>query len=222
MKISFQNKSSYNCAPIDSNYTKTKEDLEKYMTKRSIAPFFANNGGKMEIECGDEMKFSKEYIQLSDEFSNCYYGHINGANNEYSCIENNISNYESRCCFIESSKQNNKTIIEDKRCYMIKEEYFNNGKNFNNYLLDELNVKSLEEIKNLNLTIKCKNYDTFYFISKNSKRKENETETKGLQNWIIATIIILIIIIILVAAFLIYRWKKRQSISMNKSPLISK
>jgi len=128
MKISYQNKTSYNCFPLESNYSENKEILEKYMTKRSLSPYFSILGGQMEIECGGDIKFIKEYEAFSDEFNICYNGHIIGANDEYSCIENNISIYERKCCFVESSKINNNTTIDDKRCYMIKEEYFNGQK----------------------------------------------------------------------------------------------
>ena len=220
MKISYQNNTSYNCFPIEIYYTQDKEILEKYMTNKSLASLFSTFEGQMEIECGGDMKFTKEYEKFSDEFNTCYYGHINGANDEYACIANNISIYERKCCFIESSKIKNKTIIEDKRCYMIKEEYFNGQKNLNNYLLDELNVKSLEEIKGINLTIKCKNYDTFYFGSETLEKKETETKTEGEKTWIAPIIIILVILIILVIVFFIYRWKKRQAISMNNNSLL--
>ncbi len=221
MKISYQNKTSYNCFPLESNYSENKEILEKYMTKRSLAPYFSILGGQMEIECGDDIKFIKEYEAFSDEFNICYNGHMIGANDEYSCIENNISIYERKCCFVESSKINNKTIIDDKRCYMIKEEYFNGQKNLNNYLMDELNVKNLKEIKDIKLKIKCKNYDTFYFISENLSKNEKETKTKGSKAWIVAIIVILAILIISVIGFLIYRWKKRKSISRKISLLQS-
>ena len=224
LKISYQNKTSYNCFPLENNYTKNKEALEEYMNKKSISSYFSTLGGQIEIECGDEIKYIKEYEKFSDEFNACYSGHINGANDEYTCIENNISNYERKCCFIESSKKDNNTIIEDKRCYMIKEEYFKEEKNLNNYLLDELNINNLEEIKDRNYTIKCKNYETFYFISKNYEKKEKETKNEeegGLSGTFIAFIIILIILVLLVAVFYLYRWKRRQSISANINSLIS-
>ena len=223
MEISFLNKTSYNCAPIESNFTKTKEDLEKYMTKRSLAPFFSNNGGMMKIDCGDEMNFTKEYMKLSDEFNNCYFGHINGAIDENDCIENNISTFERRCCFVESSKKNNGTINDDKRCHMIKDEYFSVEKSLNNYLLDEFNVKNLNEVRNINLTIKCKNY-SFHFISEDYSETETkiESEAKGLQGGIIAIIIISIIIFILIAAFLIYRWIRKKRSESNDITVMEK
>lgn len=221
MKISYQNRTSYNCFPLESNYTKNKEILEKYMTKRSLSPYLSNLGGQMEIECGGDIQFIKEYEAVNDEFNKCYNGHIFGTNDEYACIENNISIYERKCCFVESSKINNETIIDDKRCYMIKEEYFNGQKNLDNYLIDELNVKSLKEIKDIKLKIKCKNYETFYFISENLSKKETETKEEESNAWIVAIIVILVILIILVTGFLIYRWKRRQSISMKNTSWIS-
>ena len=69
--------------------------------------------------------------------------------------------------FLESSQlKNDGKIINDKRCYIIQDEYFTKEKNFNNYLLHESNIKSLDEIINTNITIKCKNYDRFFFQGK--------------------------------------------------------
>ena len=58
---------------------------------------------------------------------------------------------------------------------MIKDKYFTKDKNLSNYLLDESNVNYLDEIVNTNITINCKNYDTFFFKGpKQKKIKQNK------------------------------------------------
>ena len=105
---------------------------------------------------------------MSDEYLNCYKSHINGVDNENDCQKYDIPEKEkSKCCFLETLQQDNKgNIKKDKRCYIIHDEYFTKQKNLSNYLLDKFNLKSLDQIKNINLTIKCKNYDVFNYKSK--------------------------------------------------------
>ena len=112
------------------------------------------------------MKATENYEKFSDEYLSCYDSHKKGVNNENDCTKNEIPTKEgSKCCFLESYQiNNNGTIIDDKRWYIIQDEYFTKEKNFNNYLLDESNIKSLAQIININITtIKCKKYETFFF-----------------------------------------------------------
>ena len=213
MNISYENKFAYNCFPIEIKYTQNEEFLEEYMSKRSLANFFTTKGGQIEIECGNEIKFTKVYEKFSDEFNACYIGHINGVADESYCIENNISKYERKCCFIESSEKYYGEMKDDKRCYLIKDEYFNGTKNLTDYLLDEFNKKSLDQIKDTKIKIKCKNYDTFYFQSE--ENKENKKETSGIKAWLVVIIVIAAVFIILGIIFFIYRRKKKQSISID-------
>lgn len=209
MKISYENNMGYNCFPLEERYSKNKEVLEEYMSKKSLSYLLSINGGQMEIDCGDEIKHIENYEKLSDEFYSCYNGHINGVKNESDCIEINISEYERKCCFIETSEKFFGELKADKRCYLINDEYFNGTKNFYNYLLDKLNVKSLDKITDINVTINCKNYDTFYFQGRNS---EEDKEKSGLKPWIIAMIVIIVILIVIGIIFYIYRWKKKKDL----------
>ena len=208
MKISYQNKESYNCFPLEKKYIKTKETLDEYISQRSLAPFFSTLGGKVEIDCGENIQIEQKYEKLSDESNSCYNGHLNGVNNENDCINIEIPSKEkNKCCYIETSKlSNNNKIINDKRCYFIKDEYFLEGKNLSNYLIDEMNVKSLDEIENFNITINCKNYEIFTFQGKihfidekvteeeeNSDEKINQ-KSSLLKPWIFALLIIFLII----------------------------
>ena len=56
-------------------------------------------------------------------------------------------------------------------------------KKFNNYLLDDSNIKSLEKIINTNITIKFKNYDLFFFqgISKSFPIDETDDEQNEIK-----------------------------------------
>ena len=67
------------------------------------------------------MKAAKNYEKFSDEYLSCYDSHKKGVNNENDCTKNEIPTKEgSKCCFLESSQiNNNGTIIDDKRCYII-------------------------------------------------------------------------------------------------------
>ena len=167
-KIIDENKSSYNCFTLESKYATNKEEFKEYISNRSLAFLFTDTGGQMEIECPNNMKLTEIYEKYSDEYLNCYNSYMKGVENENDCTKNNIPSEEgSKCCFLESSQlKNDGKIINDKRCYIIQDEYFTKEKNFNNYLLHESNIKSLDEIINTNITIKCKNYDRFFFQGK--------------------------------------------------------
>jgi len=168
MKVTFENNSFNNCFPLESKYTTSQEVFNEYIFKSNYAFLFGETGGKLEIECPNDMKIIKNYEKLSEEYTSCYNGHMKGVQEENDCTKNELPAKEGgKCCFLESSQINdNGKVIGDKRCYMIQDEYFKKDKNFNDYLLDWSNIQRLDEIVNTNITIKCKNFDTFFFTSK--------------------------------------------------------
>ena len=184
MKIMDENNSTYSCFTLENKYSTNQQEFKEYLSNRSLAFLFTDIGGQMTIECPNNMKLTENYEKFSDEYLSCYNSYIKGVKNENDCTKNNIPSEEgSKCCFLETSQlKNNGKIINDKRCYIIQDEYFTK-KNFNNYLLDESNIKSLDEIINTNVTIKCKNYDTFFFQGKSkdiqllSPPKETDVKT---------------------------------------------
>ena len=162
MKITFNQESSYNCFALETKYAKNKETLNEYISSNNISFLFTSMGGKVDIDCGFNFTVSETYNKLSDDYLNCYNNHINSIENEYNCTLNDIP--DNKCCFVQTStKKANGKIINDKRCYIIQNEYFTKNKNLNNYLLDESN-NNLNEYNNTNITIKCKNYDIFFFL----------------------------------------------------------
>ena len=164
MKITFNQESTYSCLALEKKYTSSQEVLNEYISKNNISLLFASVGGKMEIDCGNKLKISENYKKLSNEYLNCYNNHIKGIDNENNCTKNDIpSNEGSKCCFVETSTKNdNGNIVNDKRCYIIQDKYFTKNKNLNNYLLDESN-NNLDEYSHTNISITCKNYDTFFY-----------------------------------------------------------
>ena len=178
MKVVFKGNHSYNCFALEREYSENKKILDEYIANISLASFFGLDGGQIEIECGQDMISTQKYEKFSDEFINCYKGHLKGVENETECLNNNIPGDEvSKCCFIETSQINNGTKINDKRCYIIQDEYFSKNKTFNDYLLDQSQAEKLDQIKNINITISSKNYETFYFIG-----KSNDEETSSFSN----------------------------------------
>ena len=238
MKITFNQDSTYSCLALEKKYTISQEVLNEYMSKKNLSFLFASVGGKMEIDCGNKLKISENYKKLSSEYLNCYNNHIKGIDNENNCTQNDIPASErSKCCFVETStKSDNGNIINDKRCYVIQDEYFTKNKNLNNYLLDESN-NNLDEYSNTNITISCKNYDTFFFsgFDKTIKSYRNsdiveETESidtsgdiisssnSGLKPWAIILIILGGIIFIGTIIFIVlccFRKKKNESGKKN-------
>lgn len=179
MKIVFGTNVSYNCFALETEYTNNKTIFEEYLANRSLAPLFTSIGGEMEIDCGEEMKSTQEYEKLSDEYLNCFKSHVNGVDSPSDCHMYDIPEKESsKCCYLEiEQKHNNGSNIIDKRCYIIHNEYFTKEKNFNNYLLDKANLESLDQLKNISITINCKNYDVFYF--KDTKSSSNDDNTRN-------------------------------------------
>ena len=220
MKLSYEQKTSYNCFLLENKYSTSQELLNDYISKRSIAFLFRNTGGKIEVECPNEMKMTENYEKISDEYLTCYNNHMKGVNNENDCDKIDIPTKEgSKCCFLESSKKiNDGKMIDDKRCYIIQDEYFKKDKNFNNYLIDESNIKSLDQIMDTNITIKCKNYDTFFFqggsTTENNDDEENKSKKSKLKAWVIVLIILGCLIIVAgigIAIFIYIKKRKKQN-----------
>ena len=243
MTITFNQESNYSCLALEKKYTTSQEVLNEYISKKNISFLFASVGGKMEIDCGNKLKIRENYKKLSDEYLNCYNSHIKGIDNENNCTQNEIPASEgSKCCFIETStKSDNGNIINDKRCFMIKNEYFTKNKNLINYLLDESN-NNLDEYSNTNITISCKNYDTFFYSGfdnnkisyGNSDIEETEnidssadfkiinptsSSKSGLKTWALILIILGGIIFIGIIIFIVlccFREKKKESEKKNE------
>ena len=225
MKITYNKDSSYSCFALENKYTTNQEVLNEYITKRNISSLFNLYGGEMEINCGNNLKIEENYKKLSDEYLNCYNNHIKGTANENDCILNDIPEEEgSKCCFVETSTKNKiGNIINDKRCYMVQDKYFTNNKNLSNFLLDESKSNSLDEINNINITINCKNYETFYLSSLNETNEMNDIDEYNENNYIVSSlkkksklkiwVIILIIVVCVVLIgiiFVIINCRKRK------------
>lgn len=161
MKITYNYSSSSNCFALENNYLINQSVLNEYMTERNISSLFNLLGGNFEIDCGNGLKFQEIYQPSSEEYLNCYQYHIQGIENKDSCISIDIPD-GSKCCYIETSTQNNfGDIINDTRCYVIPKKYFEDGKNLENYVLDQSNKDNLNDIENYNITINCKNTEPF-------------------------------------------------------------
>ena len=176
MEIELDGNTTYNCFALENEYTKNKTILNEYIANRSIFSLFGANGGQIKVECGNEINSTINYEKISDEYSNCYQSHINGVDNENDCHKYNIPEKEkSQCCFMETQQRDDTgNTIKDKRCYIIQDDYLNDKNNLNQYLLDKTNKKSLNEIKNVNITINCKNHDIFEFKGKLEDQKKNQ------------------------------------------------
>ena len=165
MSITYDSETSYNCIVLETQYTKDQNTLNEYFSKRSMASLFTSVGGEMKVDCGSSLKIEENYKKYSDEFFNCYNGHIKGVENENDCINIDIPIEENnKCCYLEITKlDNNGEKINDKRCYIIDNIYFSEQKSLNDFLLDETKLSNLKYIKNTNITINCKNNEIFYF-----------------------------------------------------------
>ena len=181
MKITFNETNSFSCFALENEYTKNKKILDEYFANRSLASLFGEKGIDMEIQC-DNITSSQKYEKKSEEYLNCYNSDINEVNDENDCFKYNIpENERSKCCFLESQQRDNEgKIINDKRCYVIQDEYFTKDYSLNNYLLDKTNVKELDQIKNVNITIKCKNQADFYFKGKLEEGIKNINSTDSI------------------------------------------
>ena len=164
MKIQYGTETSYNCFAIETEYTKDSKTLNDYMSKRNLDFLFTSTGGQMSVDCGNFLSVQKTYKKYSDSFLNCYNGHIQGVENESNCYDIDIPEEEnSKCCYLEKLQHDkNGGIISDKRCYIIDNIYFSGDKELSDFVLDESNLNSLNDIKDTNIIIKCKNIETFY------------------------------------------------------------
>ena len=247
MKISFNDNNTYSCFTLENEFTKSQKIFEEYFTNQSIASLFGTIGGQMEIECGEKMILTQNYEKMSDEYLNCYKSHINGVENENDCQKYDIPKKEkSKCCFLESIQKDNKgNIIKDKRCNIIQDEYFTKEKNLNNYLMEKSNLKNLEQVKNINITINCKNYDVFYFISKFEETPSSNIDIKkteillsstdinlndeddnippilsnkkesGSNIWIIVVIVIVSIVFLIGGVILVFYFIRKRKSNLN-------
>ena len=220
MKITYNKNSSYNCFAIEIEYTKNKSIFDEYIANNSIASIYEATGGQMEIECGDKLRVTQNYEKVSDEYMRCYKSHVNGVQEADECYKYVIPEKEnSNCCFIENIKLINSKITTDKRCYIIQNDYLTNTNNLNNYLLDNSNVESLDEIKNSNITIKCKDYGTFYFTSEFDQITQQDKIDKddgsnnssmgrkkesGISKGVIVGVVVAGIIVLIGASYLVY------------------
>ena len=192
MQITFNGSISKNCFTIETNYTTSKEKLEEYISQNSIGAFFIKQGGKVEIICNDNITVEENYAKISDEFFHCYDGNKNGVKNENDCINYEIPENETcKCCYVEISKLNKSGIIEnDKRCYIISDLYFSKEKNMRDFLLAQSDAKSWNDINDTNVTIRCKNYNTFYYISKQNYSNEIYPITEYSSTYITSQILL--------------------------------
>ena len=170
MEIKVNKNNSITCFALENKYTQNKVILDEYLANRSFTSLFGINGSEIEIKCG-EIISNQINEKKSDEYTNCCNANLNGVNNENDCQKYNIPESEKgKCCYIETQQITEEgNIINDKRCYIIQDGYFSKEYNLNNYLLDQTNYKNLDQIKNINITINCKNQDVFYFQGKIDK-----------------------------------------------------
>ena len=170
MEIKVNNNNSISCFALENKYTQNKTTLDEYLINRSFTSFFGIKGSEIEIKCG-EITSNQINEKKSVDYTNCFNGHLNGVNNENDCHKYNIPESEKgKCCYIESKQITDEgNIINDKRCYIIQDGYFTKDYNLSNYLLDKTNYKNIDQIKNVNITINCKNQEIFYFKGKIDK-----------------------------------------------------
>ena len=228
MKVKYESVTSYNCIVLDRKYTASQLTLNEYLSKGSLFSLLRETGGEIEIECEDSLKVTQKYEKLSNEFLSCYNGHIKGVEKVDECKSNNIPEEEKgKCCFVETTKViNNKTKINDKRCYIIQDEYFTKEKNLKNYLLDESNVNNLDEIKNADITINCKNYNPYVYkslLTYDDSDDENPPEIEpkdkdksGFPVWAIIIIVFGSLIIIGGVIFVYYKIKNSPAPGPNQ------
>ena len=124
---------------------------------------------------------------------------------------------------METSTKNDKgNIINDKRCYIIQNEYFSQNKNLNNFLLDESN-NNIDGYKKTNITITCKNYGTFFYSGFDPNQNFYETieptdiiekrpssSGSGIKAWAIILIILAGIIFVAGIIFIVLCFLKKS------------
>jgi len=193
MKITYNFNAKYNCFALENEYSKDQETLDDYISKINISSLFNSIGGNMEINCGNNLTIEKNYKKSSDsDYLNCYQYHIQGTENKDVCISNNIED-GSKCCFVETTQSNFGKLINDSRCYVIPKKYFEGDNNLTNYVLDQSNNDNLNDIKNLKITINCKDIETFNYnnlnedksidgSNENNKKSENSEKSKNSEN----------------------------------------
>ena len=223
MKVKYESFTSYNCIVLDRKYTESQLTLNEYLSKGSLTSLLQETGGEIEIECENSLKMTKKYEKLSNEYLSCYNGHIKGVEKVDECNDYNIPGEEKgKCCFVETTKViNNKTKINDKRCYIIQDDYFTKKESLKNYLLDRSNVNNLDEIKNTDITINCKNYEPYVYKSlltyddSNEDPPEIEPKDKNKSGFPVWAIIIIVIgiIIIIVGGIFAYRRIKNSFVT---------
>ena len=218
IKFYMNNSDAYNCIPLEFEYTENEETIKEYFANKSISSLFKFYDGKMEVECGENTKIVQEFKSLSDGYLNCYYNHLKGVSNESECYFD-IFEEKSKCCYLETVTRNNKSEnVSDSRCYLIRDEYFTEQKNLTDFLLEESNKNSLDEIKNIIIKSNCKGYETFYFEGEFEEisKKKNEENSE-----ISAGIIILMVFGCLIGVaglgfLFIYCKKKHSSLDSKK------
>ena len=225
VKVEFNNYISYSCFPFEIDYIKAQSDFSEFNANKGFEPLFYSTGGQIEIECGEDMISTQKYEKMSDEYLNCYKNNINEVDNENECYKYDMD--DNKCCFIEKTRKDaNGTIIKDKRCYIIQNEYFTKEKNMTNYLLDNSLYQTVEQIKDTNILIKCKNNDAFYFNSllennpnnPNIEEEKKENKKSGLNKGAITAIIIIVVIVLVGVGILIfYLIKKRKKKEKGKN-----
>ena len=176
LEIIYGNNNSLSCFALENEYTKNKTIFDEYMLNRSLISLFGTKQGEIKIDCGEELVTIQKKEEMSDEYNNCYNNHINGVDSVNDCHKYEIPEKErSKCCYMETQQKDEEgKLINEKRCYIIQEKYFTPNYNLNNYLLDKTNKESLDQIKNINITINCKNYDVFTFKSKSDDNQNSD------------------------------------------------
>ena len=169
MKITMGKKLSYQCFPLENRYIKNETLFNLYVSsKKNLKFFFLDSGGEIEIECSNNLIQSENFEKYSEEYLNCYNYNLKRAEDENNCLNNDIPIEDgTQCCYLESYQYIAEGNIKiDKRCYMIPNEYLTKEKTLKNYFMEATNTKNLDNIYNTNVTIKCKNYDTYKLKTK--------------------------------------------------------
>ena len=226
MKIKYNGEYSFNCIPIENKYSQNKESLKEYISSNSLLSLFTPYGGEREINCGETITISEEYKNFSTEYLNCFNNHIDGVNNSNDCHKNEIPKEDKgKCCYVETyQKKENNSFTHDKRCYIVDDQYFSGKKILRNFVSDFSNLKNLDELKNANISVNCKNYPIFFYQGKSdSDPSSNGTDinhntdsefvenNSGLETWVIIIIVFANIFLIAGLGLFIYYYYKKNS-----------